>query len=62
VGWIEWLIATVLTGGITGMLVAYWAIDKELDTLTSRVKQLEKETYLLELDRKIDKLDQEDWS
>lgn len=60
-GLIEWVVATVGFSSVVALVVAYWVVDREIETLTRRVKQLEKETYLLDLDRRVDELRQESW-
>lgn len=60
-GLIEWVIATVAFSSVVALVAAYWVVDRELETLTHRVKELEKEIYLLDLDRRVDELRQEPW-
>lgn len=60
-GLIEWVIATVAFSSVVALVSAYWVVDRELESLTRRVKELEKEIYLLDLDRRVDELRQEPW-
>lgn len=60
-GLIEWVIATVAFSSVVALVAAYWVVDRELESLTRRVKELEKEIYLLDLDRRVDELRQEPW-
>lgn len=60
-GLVEWVIATVAFSSVVALVCAYWVVDRELEALTRRVKELEKEIYLLDLDRRVDELRQEPW-